>query len=157
MRRREGDRNSSIAGGAVQCFRRWCTFASVYARRPRAPAGVAVRYRSRAAVVVVGSARASGGACRRPDGTLFFFVVALLQHGGVGVFAPFATRATWHPRTRPSYKIQSYTNVFVFTTLHGQSGSRITFRGINVFDIVDIIICPAKKHSHLEFDGCIVT
>lgn len=39
-------------------------------RRHRSPAGVAVRYRSRAAVVV-GSARASGGACR-PDGTLFF-------------------------------------------------------------------------------------
>lgn len=125
---REGDRNSNIAGGAVQCFRWWCTFASVYARRPRAPAGVAVRYRSRAAVVVVGSARAFGGACRRPDGTLFFSWLHYCSTAA-SAFSPRSLRGPRDTHAHDPHIKYNRIRTFSFSQPYTDKRDRITFSG----------------------------
>lgn len=103
-RRSPAGRCSVFGGGA---FSHRCS------RRHRSPAGVAVRYRSRAAVVV-GSARASGGACR-PHGTLFFWWLHYCTAASA-----FSLRSQRGPRdTHAHDPRKNRTNVFASPTLHG--------------------------------------
>lgn len=120
------DGNSSIAAGAGRCsvfgggaLSHRCTRVAP-AHRPASPCVIDRALRLSLSVRRARPAAPAGGG---PTERFFFFVVALLQHGGVGVFAPFGPRDTHAHDPRIKYNRVYERFRFHDTALRGRSGS----------------------------------